>query len=345
MKQRTFHNDQRGVVSFFVVIFISVLLVIISTGFVRIMVAEQRRAIEDDLANRALFAAETGAEDAIVEIRKRISEDKTLGNSELGVCKDKQLSPETSYDISYSCQIIESDIKNLTFELPVEGSREIDLSEAPGLSSVLVEWHVPSEDGTPISNTTLNRNISPVDWKNNGFPALMRINAFSYPVSPTGFSQGDIGNDVIFAYPVSNNSSPIDLNIQNVSSGAASCFLSTTGDAFACKAKITGLRPNTNTIIKLTSLQRGAHVQFTALDGANQPINLPGNVYSIDSTGKAGDVLRRVRVSAQFTSSGAGGTSAGNVFGRNFVITDQSICKDFGYDNSNGTATDLSGCD
>ncbi len=329
----------------FAVIFISVLLVIISTGFVRIMAAEQRRAIDDDLANRALFAAETGAEDAIVKIRKSIVNGPPLNGTDLNKCADGELSGSADYDISYTCQIIESDVKNLTFELPVEGSREIDLSGIGGLNKVRVEWHLQniSKDG-PINNLAgLNVNSSSTYWLNQKIPALMRINAITYPSG--GFNTGTIGNNVMFVYPVTNGASipQLDITDPGTSSGSAACSPSAADDVFACRADITGLGAG-NTIVKLTALQRGAWVRVTALNNSNQIIDLPGNIYSIDSTGRSGDVLRRVRMTAQFTSSGAGGSSAGDVLGRNFVITDQSICKDFGYDNTNGKATDNAGC-
>ena len=63
-------NNQQGVVSFFTVIFITLLLLILTTAYIRLMVNEQRQATDNDLSSRAFYAAESGVNDAILKIKK-----------------------------------------------------------------------------------------------------------------------------------------------------------------------------------------------------------------------------------------------------------------------------------
>lgn len=61
------NNDQKskkGAVSIFVVIFSTILIAIIALGFVRLMMLDQQRAINSDLADSAYDSALTGIEDA-----------------------------------------------------------------------------------------------------------------------------------------------------------------------------------------------------------------------------------------------------------------------------------------
>jgi hypothetical protein len=67
-KKEYYKNMKRGAVSIYVVIFTTLLLSIISLGFMRIMMAEQRSASNQDLSNSAFDSAMAGVEDGKIVV-------------------------------------------------------------------------------------------------------------------------------------------------------------------------------------------------------------------------------------------------------------------------------------
>jgi Tfp pilus assembly protein PilX len=57
-------QQERGVVSLFTVMFFTILVTVLTVGFVRIMINERRQSTDEDLTTRAYYAAESGVEDA-----------------------------------------------------------------------------------------------------------------------------------------------------------------------------------------------------------------------------------------------------------------------------------------
>lgn len=70
-------KTRRGITSFYIVIFVTTLLLIIAMGFLRIMVSESTRTTNNDLSNSAYDAALAGVEDAkiaLIEYHKCIDQ-------------------------------------------------------------------------------------------------------------------------------------------------------------------------------------------------------------------------------------------------------------------------------
>jgi|GEM_PF-4224933 len=347
---KTLHNNRQGVVSLFTVIFLSVLLIVIITAFIRLMINSQRLAIDNDLSTRAYYAAEAGADDALVILKDaaksgELSESTIQGG--LKKCVSEDLNNE--YDISYTCRFISLSSEDNDLESSETGALEsgiawgMDFYGAENVAKIKVSWHQKSQgDGALIpSGLTVGQNKQ--NW--SGLPAIMRLQAVQYPASGginsfafqpghiTNNDPGDITNSVTFAYPIESSA---DSNINIASSkDAAQCNYAASDDDYACEAIFTGFAPSKFKYIRLRAINNKAHFKLVLLDSADNPIAIPNQVI-VDVTGKAGDVYRRIRVKASVSGqeTGGGGGDTWNI--NHALLIDEDICKQLEVDPDNG---------
>ncbi|MDO4870630.1 MAG: hypothetical protein Q3996_00825 [Candidatus Saccharibacteria bacterium] len=77
--------NKKGVVSIFVVIFTTLLITVVAMSFIRLMLLDQQRAINSDLANSAYDSALTGVEEAkraLIEYERSVCKDKNSSDCE-----------------------------------------------------------------------------------------------------------------------------------------------------------------------------------------------------------------------------------------------------------------------
>ena len=329
--------NEEGVVSFFAVIFISILLTLITIAYVSIMTREQRQATDLDLSTRALYAADAGVEDAIDSLRsgKNINKDR---------CNNLILSSSDDFDIEYTCQIVSSKVKYIESELDPEQTMDIDLGSVPGLASIRLSWHQPSEDERPafVDNTRpgLGENMIADSWLDNNYPTIMRVNFISNLTTPV-VTRGSIINNTTFAYPSTRSSNP---GFDKKLNGPTSCSELEEGSTqYACTITlpVIGAASNRSYFLRLTALQVPTHFKLEMLDANGNPLDFQNNVYRIDSTGRSGDVYRRVVTIVKV--GGADGVS--NLLGHNALTSDDGVCKNFSFNEQSMTASSEDGCD
>ena len=218
----------KGAASLLTVIVLAIVLALITTGLLRLSIQDQRSAIDDDLSNRAFFAAESGINDGLVGL-ERVVRDGSISSGELDAlevdnCRvhhaggpaDPILSPDgTNLDelnISVVCQLIDptpdilesrlSEDENVQFELNPDSAGALP-------NGLVIRWHligsIEGADGSTISTPTTDTDFPPKNnWISNA-PPIIRINLFSTPRSGTFTSNDFVSrNHVGFLFPLDN---------------------------------------------------------------------------------------------------------------------------------------------
>ncbi|MBP7017954.1 hypothetical protein KBB17_00430 [Candidatus Saccharibacteria bacterium] len=339
-------NNQRGVVSFFTVIFVTMLLLIMTTAFIRLMVNEQRQSTDNDLSNRAFYAAESGVNDAILQIKEALEAKKDLNLAIAGGCGGSDVPVKLSVEanISYTCQLISLRQTELTGSLKEGENLILDLTNQSATRQLEISWHLPSENGSPygaISSLSAGQNLS--SWGNS--PAIVRLQAITFP--DANINSTNLVNRISYAYPtVSGTTDGRGKSLSITKSkgpNSSTCYKGASTAEYVCRVKFTNLGTEPNKFLRIQMINNKAEYKASLLNEYGAKVDTDYKVATIDVTGKAGsDVFRRVRVTVpiNFNSGATTGYASLASIPDQVLMVDTQICKSFDVDaKGTGVAT------
>lgn len=306
--------DQKGAASMIVVIFMSIILTVLTIGFVRIALDEQRQATDDDLSSRAYYAAESGLEDA-----KRAVGDYTDGTiTSLAALNGDVCEPPVGYNsllseefgASYTCQLIDFTPATYRAEFTAPNqTRQIDINpvDADGdpvsnLRTIVIKWHINDTQGndgdgllgvdTTLKSESDNSLPTLTSWSH---PALFEIGTYAY--TNGNISSSTIDSERNLAFPTDKSSpttytagggAAVDGTLQD-----ASCDEAVLSGEYACEIRI-NLSGPPNKVLRLTNWYATTTAEISLLNASGDPVFFEGAQVLVDVTGKAGEVFRRV---------------------------------------------------
>lgn len=298
----TKQNRQRGAVSFLTVIFLALLLTTMTVSFVRQSVNEQRQAADDDLTNRAFYAAESGVEDAKRAIEMLQNNTMTPAQLNGADCDtptvgnfDSVLSTAAGVDAAYTCQLIDMTAPNIQDQLDLWEGITIPLVGVDNSwTSIEIKWHRIGADNGTTSRSGNSSSLPPIgSWRSGSqvWPAMLRASVFDTPTG-NSFTRGDIvGRSAGFLNPLSG---PVPtVTIGNLEERIVNAGCANTG-VFACTVNISNFSPGSRDYyLRLQAIYQPTSIQVTLRRGAAS-VDLSGVQAVVDVTGRAGDVYRRV---------------------------------------------------
>ncbi|HEV2402733.1 MAG TPA: hypothetical protein VGS08_00890 [Candidatus Saccharimonadales bacterium] len=320
-------NAERGIVSLLVTMVLMVVISLIVLGFAQTARRNQTTQLDQQLSVAALYAAESGINDALQVIQTNISSvplaDFTEPNCMLQSGNqplpgqpspdvwDGKLPPFTLADgASYSCLTVNAEPPIIRYGDVGLHSIVVPINAASGaISQLTLQWggEPPSSNTTcPNANPSLDKQFSS-NWQCNY--GVLRVD-----LVPTTLSQNATQleeNTMTFFVVPDTTATASSLAFQPASSG-------NTNDAFGlncnvpqgspptptCKITITGLSSQGNKYyMRISSQEIDAHnLQITAQDSGGSNLKLYGAEVVVDATGKAQNVLRRIAVYAPLTT-------------------------------------------
>lgn len=217
-------TNQQGFVSLFTVIFFMLLITIITVGFLRIMAAEQRQALDNDLTASAEAAAQSGIEDAKRAILKynslpdgdalKTQLQTALTSSScnalfssatirtaLNLNANGSINNQSGLNEYNTCLSVNMNTPDYIGSASTGKSEFIPLVPENGdkYEQIMVSWHLASQtvgnegDGQPSAYAP-GLLLPPVtgtnSWSTGGYPAYLRVEVYGYPNG--NFNRGKI---------------------------------------------------------------------------------------------------------------------------------------------------------
>lgn len=188
---------QSGAVSIFAVIFSTLLLTVLTVGFIGIMITAQQRAINNDLSQSAYDAALAGVEDAKRTVRACAAGDAAVCNELAqsndcrviaraginGVTTDSETlissnvsGDGTQFNQAYTCVDIDMDSNDYLYEASPNRSHVVPLRSTSDIRSIVVEWYSETDSGGVLARapTTTGNDRLPTqaNWRSSSPPLL-----------------------------------------------------------------------------------------------------------------------------------------------------------------------------
>ncbi len=368
-------TKEQGASALLVVIFSVLLLMTVSLGFLRLVIRDQQRTIEDELSRGAYDAALAGVEDG-----KRILQ-ACVGNGNADACAaitaNKCNSVHTAkilsstdnstneaevfiksgsvstaadraetYDQAYTCVKVQRDTDAYERNLLADTSQVIPLNTLGGFNQVDVSWYQPPAL-TPLELNSLATPLPARDsWASVGSarPPILRVQLIQF--SNSGFSLDDFdingGGHTLYLYPSNIGGTAFTFDaLDNRRHISPEGLLELVRCNAAATPYICNVRLSLPAPVNGSDATRSAYLRVTAIYGdTNFRVSAVGTKLhdvqpAIDSTGRASDVFRRVKANVELESPF-------DIYPRATVDITKNFCKSF---SVSPTAYSPGGCD
>lgn len=316
------HNIQKqeqGFASMVVALTVVIILALVTVGFAQLTRREQQNALNKQLATQANYAAEAGINDAI----KYIHENPGYTNPNPTQCINDlpqtatsggyKPAIDTTNGVSYTCLLIDTKPKSLQFSNVAPRADElVTFSTTTAPDPLTIEWdssrsNAPPNTGSKFPTTTT--------WNTNQWPAVLQVDIT------------DLGNGFVDRASLMGNAFTTYLYPTTVAAPGSAVFRATQGaiipascvpqgGGMHCKAQITGMTAGGYLLHILNLYDTSNTITITGGNSPNLVQFIDGQAM-IDVTGKARDVLKRLRVrvclSANNCHAPLPGTEAQNI--------------------------------
>lgn len=355
------HASQRGASAILIVIFATILLSLISVSFIGLMLNESSRSTDDEQSQGAYDAALAGIEDGkrvLLECLQGSGTSKTnacnaingspsacIPFSEGGVV-DPSGQPEVAVssfssgsddlNLAYTCVVVEPSTPDYLGVLnDNDSSAVIPLRSVSGFSYVEIYWFDRNDADVPDVPSTAAAELPTLggSWSAER-PPLLRVQMMQYEsgdLSGADFDS-DAYSHTLYLYPSQIGTTSLDFGVDSRRSGTSTPRLVVCSNAsypvsgYSCYARLTmpniaGSLADRRAYLRLTSLYNGANYRIVLRNSTDDVVNFDNVQPSIDSTGRANDLFRRIETRV--------GVVSDIPYPRATVDINSSFCKTF----------------
>ncbi len=289
------HKNQSGFASIVIALILIIVLSLITLAFAQMSRREQRNALSRQLATQAYYAAETGINDTwkiLPSIPSENDPKKCLNPSVVTPNLNPSIDPTTG--VSYSCILVDKTPGTLVKKPVIPNSSWYTTFATDGdLNSLNIKWN-STTPGKTSKGSSPGKFTPSAGWGNH--PAVLEVSLTPLSGS-TPPSRDDLMNNTftVFLYP-SSNSGAINFDTQPSAQGqiiSGGCM------AAGCSATIGGISGSVSDhyLVRIINYYDTSELYIAdAKDSAGNPLNFVDAQATIDATGKARNVLKRLQV-------------------------------------------------
>lgn len=318
--KRSLQRNQDGIVSLMMTMVMMIVISLIVLGLAQMSRREQNQSLNNQLSMQAFYAAESGVNDAVAAISSggslpaSNSCNPTIGGVNLALVNKIA----AQYDVAYTCVMVSNsgDIKG---DLSKVNVWPLQLSSGGNIGTATLTWHPdPSLSGdnsacpaaANVNNSASQKVFTNTgEWASKCPYAVLRVDLV--PATTINASSLITGTKTLFLVPTANSGAGSSVNF---GSAAVAGVYPGSCSASDCSFDISGL--GTKYYMRIIPIYAGGDVSVSPSSG-----NFVGAQVTVDATGKAQDVLRRIKENVNVNVGNANGNATQP------LISGDSICK------------------
>ncbi len=313
------HKRQNGFVSIIVASILMIILTLITIGLSRVMQREQRQSLDRQLSTQAFYAAETAINDVQARIQSGSLEQEEKKNCDV---KDwPTVGANGAVDISvpdvaYTCLIYDSTPSSLEFNngtIKTQESRifPVQSKNSGDIKSIKFEWSgAGGVNNIQAAGDCGATTVTPLTEANVGAVPMLRVDLVRLPTGGD-IERQRIINETVTTYLYPHNSCGKYSENLAIYAGDSNngqlVYVDCSGTNYACSFEYTnmesGLTATDRYFVRLKSIYNDADVRVTSAGTTGVDFEFVGAQTVVDATGKANDVLRRMKVHLSNASS------------------------------------------
>ena len=328
----TIKNDQNGFAAFFVTIMVMMIFGILILSFSQISNKEGVNALNKVLSAQALYAAQSGINNAYSQIRNY--EDQGLPvPQQTSSCNGPYYAGAdvgSTQNTKYTCILVNTNPDTLKYQCPTYCANNAIIAHIAGANAGIDHFTIGWTDGNKTIGSCQSSSLflPSSNWSN--CPEVLRIDLVPFQRGITNVSSLETSVRTFFLYPQNIASSYVDFGGLNGGSAPiipASCQIS------SCSSTIGGLDTNSTYYIRIQFYYGMPQtVNFNGYDASDNPVAFTNSLIQIDATGLSRTVLKRL--SAYVNPLGTNSSPYSLPLPPNFALqANQSICKPLIVDN------------
>ena len=283
---------QAGFVSIVVSLIIGVVLSLITIGFAQLMRREQKDALERQLSTQAFYAAESGVNDAALELKVNPNSTKY----QVSTCPTTPVLINEKGPVEVSCVLVNSEPFELRFDgVPTDASKSkvIPINTTVKPDTITIQWVGTSGSSFRGSGSDFPQATS---WSED--TGMIKLTLVSFQSG----SRENLLESTAIAYlnPLAGGGAATALDYDSAKGldGQGKVVNASCDNASLCRVTVGNIpnSPANEYYLIMSSLYKPNNVTISAKDTSNKPLSLKGVQTVIDSTGRTNDVLRRIQV-------------------------------------------------